>query len=145
MKYVYYLALSILLIGCSSEETPTKNPEVSEPVKNDAKDEIDKADLVDIENGVFTEYYPGKTNIKFQGPQDAERRRHGEWKYYSIEGEVLSTTVYKHGTRHGHTLVKHDNGQISFTGEYKDGKKIGIWTSYARDGALIEAKDMGGK
>ena len=144
MKYLQLIALSLFIIGCSSEEESPKTP-TQQTISNGAeKPEEKPEDLVEIKGKIFTEYYPGKKNVKFQGPQDEEKRRHGEWRFFSPTGEVMSTTMYKHGVRHGQTLVKHDNGQINYTGEYKDGVKIGIWKSYTKEGELIEEKDLGG-
>ncbi len=61
-----FCALSIL-IACGEEEEKKK------PVAEPAKKEV----LTETKNGTFTQYYPGKKKVKFQGPQDAEGRRHG--------------------------------------------------------------------
>jgi antitoxin component YwqK of YwqJK toxin-antitoxin module len=57
----------------------------------------------------------------------------------------MSITEYSHGIRNGLMVVKHLNGQISYTGEFKNGDKIGIWRSYSENGELIEEKDWTGK
>jgi antitoxin component YwqK of YwqJK toxin-antitoxin module len=146
MKYLHLIALSLFIIGCSSEpeapETPkTETPQIQQ--KSDNKIKAPTDELVEIKGKMFTQYYPGKKNIEFQGPQDAEQRRHGKWSFYSESGEEMSTTMYSHGVRHGHMIVKHDNGVISYVGEFKDGMKVGIWKTYTRQGELIEEKDLG--
>ena len=42
-----------------------------------------KEDLVEIKNGIYTEWYPGKKNIKFQGAQDEKAQRNGKWVFLS--------------------------------------------------------------
>ena len=41
-----------------------------------------KENLVEIKDGIYTEYYPGKKNKKFQGAQDEKSRRDGKWVLY---------------------------------------------------------------
>jgi hypothetical protein len=43
-----------------------------------------KEDLVEIKNGIYTEWYPGKKNIKFQGAQD--EKAHG----FSTRNQVMN-------------------------------------------------------
>ncbi len=90
------------------------------------------------ENGVFTEYYPDGKNIKFQGQQDDDKKRHGQWIYYSETGEELTITHYDHGVMHGHTIVKYPNGKLHYVGEYDQGKEIGVWMIYDENGNMSE-------
>ena len=104
-----------------------------------------KESLVDIHDGIFTEYYPGKKQKKFQGEQDENGQRQGKWTFYGPEGLELSTTHYEHGIRHGHSIVKYPNGAIHYYGEYNMDQQIGIWKSYDMQGNLTEEKDYGQK
>lgn len=109
-----------------------------EPVKVE-KPKIEKPeDLVVIENGLYTEYYPGKKHIKFQGQQDELKQRHGRWTFYSESGLELSITHYMHGIKHGHTIVKYPNGSLHYVGEYDNGKEIGVWKMYDENGVKTE-------
>lgn len=131
MKYlVMFCALSIL-IACGEEEE--KKRTVVEPEKKEV--------LTETKNGTFTQYYPGKKKIKFQGPQDAEGRRHGIWYFYDESGRQISMTDYKHGERNGVSLKKYPNGSVHYTGEYKDDKQVGVWRTYAPDGKLLDSTD----
>jgi antitoxin component YwqK of YwqJK toxin-antitoxin module len=130
----FCLLLSILILAaCSSEveapKTPTKK----------VKEEV----LVEIKNGVYTEWYPGKKQIKFKGGQDEHRKRHGVWTFYSETGNELSVTVYEHGLREGFTIVKYPNGAIHYRGEYLHDKTVGVWTTYDEKGKFVSETDFG--
>ena len=51
-----------LLVSCSSEE----KKEDTKP----AKEEV----LVEVKNGVYYEWYPGKKQLKYKGGQDKEKK-----------------------------------------------------------------------
>jgi antitoxin component YwqK of YwqJK toxin-antitoxin module len=134
MKTLIILIGICLLISCSREN---KNQSNNIPTK--------KESLVEIHNGIFTEYYPGKKQKKFQGEQDENGQRHGKWTFYGTDGLELSTSHYEHGIRHGHSVVKYPNGAIHYYGEYNMDQQIGIWKSYDMQGNLTEEKDYGNK
>ena len=133
MKHILFLLISLtLLISCSDDETKpevSKDPEIEE--------------LVEIKDGKFTDYYPGKKQIKFQGMQDDEGQRHGKWSFYDEKGTEISTTFYDHGKKHGHCIVKYPSGAIHYYGEYHYDKMIGIWKTYDESGKLQTEKDYG--
>ena len=131
MKYlVIFCALSIL-IACGEEEEKKK------PVVEPEKKEV----LTETKNGTFTQYYPGKKKVKFQGPQDAEGRRHGIWYFYDEAGTQISMTDYKHGKKHGVSLKRFPNGSIHYTGEYVEDQQVGVWKTYSADGSLVNSTD----
>jgi antitoxin component YwqK of YwqJK toxin-antitoxin module len=132
MKYIYTLlvAVSFGIIGCTNEEEQTKE---TKKVEN----------LVEIKDGIYTEWYPGKKQIKYRGGQDNEKRRHGVWTFYAETGTELSVTMYEHGLRTGHTVVKYPNGRLHYRGEYLNDKTVGVWTTYDEKGELISEKDFG--
>ncbi len=129
---VLLVALSACFNGSPEEEPDNTEVNTSEP-------EV----LVEEENGMFTEYYPGKKQIKFQGGQDAEKRRHGIWHYYSETGLQLSMTEYNHGKKSGVTVVKYPNGSIHYTGTYENDQQVGVWKTYNEKGELVTEKDFG--
>jgi antitoxin component YwqK of YwqJK toxin-antitoxin module len=131
MKNLTFLILSLLLYSCINEEEEYKR-EVKAP-------EI----LVEIEDGIFTEYYPGKKQIKFQGEQDDELNRHGRWVFYGENGLELSISHYIHGKKDGFCIVKYPNGVLHYVGEYSDDKKVGVWKTYNEKGELVTEKDFG--
>ena len=72
-----FIALITTLVSCSEPEVKEKEKiEKTETV-------IEEEDLVEIKDGLFTEYYPGKKAIKFQGRQDNDGFRDGIWLFYS--------------------------------------------------------------
>ena len=77
MKNTLLLALLAVLTlsACSS----------SDDANNAAKDEV----LYEIKDGRFTEWYPGKKRVKFEGEVDIKGNREGKWLFYSDKGIYL--------------------------------------------------------
>ncbi|NRA10648.1 MAG: hypothetical protein HRT57_01680 [Crocinitomicaceae bacterium] len=146
MKYLQLLALVLIVAACSERtiDEPTEKSDEDQPTINKPTTKInDPEELVEVKGHKFIQYYPGKKQIKFQGMQDDQKRRQGQWSYFSPEGKELSTTMYSHGKKHGHMIVKHDNGAMHYHGEMSENKKIGIWKNYDRDGILVNETDFG--
>ena len=135
MKFALLLGISLSAVACTSteDELPTKQKSTT------SKPE----DLIVIKDGIYSQYYEGMKQVKFQGPQDSEGKRHGVWYYYSENGMELSITDYSHGNRNGLTIVKHPNGALHYTGEYRDDQEIGVWKTYDQTGKLVNEKDYG--
>lgn len=131
MKQIIALFMMALLVACATE--------VQKPKKAAVKEEI----LVEIKNGVYTEWYPGKQQIKYKGGQDEENRRNGVWTFYSEDGKELSVTMYDHGLREGFTVVKYPNGALHYRGEYRKDKTVGVWTTYNEKGEFLSETDFG--
>ena len=129
-KIVFLLATLFLISAC--ENNPKKKNET-----------IPKEKLVEVKDGVFTEWYPGKKSIKFQGGQDELGNRDGKWSFYAENGTELSFTLYDHGKKEGFSLVKYPNGRIHYRGEYQNDKMIGLWSTYDEKGNLITEKEYG--
>ncbi len=102
-----------------------------------------KEDLVEIKNGIYTEWYPGKKNIKFQGAQDEKSQRNGKWIFFSESGNELSFTFYSGGLKDGFTVVKYPSGRIHYRGEYRNDTIVGLWTTYDENGKVSKEKDFG--
>ena len=130
-KIVFVFVTLFLIFGC--ENTSYK--------KNDKKIKIEN--LVEVKDGVFTEWYPGKKQIKFQGGQDELGNRDGKWTFYAENGTELSFTLYDHGKKEGFSLVKYPNGRIHYRGEYQNDEMIGLWSTYDEKGNLITEKEYG--
>lgn len=129
MRLLFFIGV-LSLFACGSDELPAKK---------DVKDEV----LVEVKDGIYTEWYPGKKQIKYRGGQDEAQRRHGVWTFYSETGKELSVTVYANGIREGFTVVKYPSGVIHYRGEYKNDKTVGIWTTYDEKGKVISETDFG--
>ena len=99
--------------------------------------------LIEVKHGVYSEWYPGKKHLKFQGSIDKKGNRDGKWVFYSENGNEQSITVYNHGMREGFSLVKYPNGAMHYRGEYRNDKMVGIWTTYDEKGKVINEKDYG--
>ena len=131
MKYVLFVVLGLLIFsGCGSDE-------VAENV-NPAEEQ-----LVEIKDNIYTEWYPGKKQIKYRGGQDDQNRRHGKWSFYAENGLELSVTMYENGKREGFTVVKYPNGAIRYRGEYLHDEMVGIWTTFDEKGNIANETDYG--
>lgn len=138
MKYWIILFAGVLLTSCGSEDNTTekkKDEATNVPTQED--------DLVEIIDGHYKEYYPGKTQVKFEGDQDENKQRHGKWVYLSEKGKELSMTMYDHGKRHGHSIVRYPNGSMHYYGEYNYDTKIGVWKTYDEKGGLVSEINYG--
>lgn len=129
-KIVFLLATLFLISACENKSEKKK-------------EEIPKEKLVEVKDGVFTEWYPGKKQIKFQGGQDELGNRDGKWTFYAENGTELSFTLYDHGKKEGFSLVKYPNGRIHYRGEYQNDEMIGLWSTYDENGNLINEKEYG--
>ena len=131
MKKIVFLLATLFLISACENKSEKK------------KEEIPKEILVEVKDGVFTEWYPGKKQIKFQGGQDELGNRDGKWTFYAENGTELSFTLYDHGKKEGFSLVKYPNGRIHYRGEYQNDEMIGLWSTYDENGNLINEKEYG--
>lgn len=141
MKTLFYSLLlgSLILLSCDS----SKNEKETQDETAAVEEKIEKEELIEVKGNMYTEYYPGKKQIKFQGPQDDDKKRHGLWKFFNENGIEISSTMYSHGLKHGHSVVKYDNGAIFYVGEYSNDVQIGIWKTYDKNGNLNSEKDFG--
>ena len=130
MKNLIYIISVIFIFSCTrkNENTVHEKPQKTE-------------NLVEISDGMYTEYYPGKTQIKFQGGQDENHQRHGKWTFFNTDGHEMSISFYEHGLKHGHSIVKYPSGAIYYYGEYEDDKQIGSWKTFDQKGNLISEKN----
>jgi antitoxin component YwqK of YwqJK toxin-antitoxin module len=128
---LYTFLLLFIAVSCTDKKVEETNK----------KPKTEK--LTEIKNGRFTEWYPGKKQIKFQGMLTKKGDRNGKWTFYSETGNELSMTVYENGKREGFTIVKYPNGAIHYTGEYKNDKTVGVWKTYDEKGKLVTEKDFG--
>ena len=132
MKIIYTLTIfSCLLFACQSNE------------KNPADASTKKENLVEFKNGIYTEWYPGKKNKKFEGAKDEKYLRQGKWVFFSEGGTELSITFYTHGLKDGFTMVKYPSGRMHYRGEYHNDKIVGLWTTYDESGKITSEKDYG--
>jgi antitoxin component YwqK of YwqJK toxin-antitoxin module len=131
MKYLILIIVGTLLF--SSCQTEEKESELKEEVEQ----------LVEIKDNMYTEWYPGKKQIKYRGGQDDNNRRHGKWSFYSETGLELSVTIYEFGKKEGFTVVKYPNGALRYRGEYMNDQMVGVWTTYDEKGNVAGETDYG--
>ena len=130
-----YFALAILLMVAGSFITSC-GPE--KPKKPQTK----KENLVEIKDGVYTEYYPGRKAIKFRGEQTKDSLRTGRWFFYAENGNEQSTTEYINGKKDGLITVRYPNGNMRYTGFYTNDKESGEWRFYKEDGTIDFTKNF---
>lgn len=135
MKRIVGIALifGTLIFGCdTSEKTDDKEVE---------KEQSETQPLEVLENGVYTEWYPGRKQIKVRGRKTKEGEKDGVWRSYNSEGYEMSIVVYKNGEKHGHVIVYHPNGAVYYSGEYEYGERVGEWKFYNEKGALVKEEN----
>lgn len=114
--------LTILFVACSDG---TKGQKIEIPKKEK---------LVDLKDGHYTEWYPGRKQIKYQGQLNQAGNREGKWDFFSETGNLQSFTMYIDGKKEGHSLVKYPNGKVHYYGTYQNDQMVGEWVSYDQKG-----------
>lgn len=129
MRGPFQILICIFLVACSTDQS-SKKP-------------TDQQQLIEVKQGVYSEWYPGRKQLKFHGSIDEKGNRDGKWVFYSPEGKELSTSVYNHGKREGFSVVKYPNGAVHYRGEYRNDTMVGIWTTFDEKGRVINEKNYG--
>lgn len=119
---LFIFVASVALNSCDTGSRPKQKKEVA-PEK-----------LVEIKDGKYTEWYPGKKQVKYQGELDSKGERQGKWDFFSEKGTLLSFTFYIAGKKNGHSVVKYPNGKIHYYGQYQDDRMVGEWVTYDLQG-----------
>ena len=114
--------LSMLFVACSDSTEPQK---IAAPKKEK---------LVDLKDGHYTEWYPGRKQIKYQGQLNKAGNREGKWDFFSETGNLQSFTMYIDGKKEGHSLVKYPNGKVHYYGTYQNDQMVGEWVRYDQNG-----------
>jgi len=131
MRKFIFIMLAFTIVACTSENTVKKT--------------VTSEQLIEVKNGVYSEWYPGKKQLKFHGAVDKKGNRNGKWVFYSEQGTELSIMVYTVGKRDGFSIVKYPNGALHYRGEYRNDEMVGVWTTYDEKGKIISEKDYGYK
>lgn len=133
MKYLFFMVLALFIwTSCESTE---------KPVRPEQPFEKELPLIVEGEDGKYTEWYPGRRQIKITGRKDNDGNRTGIWKYFSDQGVELSITVYTAGKKDGHTVVRYPSGMTHYVGEYENDEPVGEWKFYNEEGEVTEVKD----
>lgn len=129
MRIIIPLFIALVLASCTTKKATKK--------------QVKSENLIEVKHGVYSEWYPGKKQLKFHGSIDKKGNREGKWVFYSENGNEQSITVYNHGMREGFSLVKYPNGAMHYRGEYRNDQMVGVWTTYDEKGKVISEKDYG--
>jgi antitoxin component YwqK of YwqJK toxin-antitoxin module len=131
----------ILFSGCKPDETK----EISIPSNITRKTlEFHKSgkpktiDLYVVEDGKkkiygFEELYEDG-QIKIKGNYDKDHQRNGLWESFYIDGTKWSIGEYNYGVESGEKKVWYPNGKMRYRGEIKDGKPVGKWSFWDKEG-----------
>lgn len=65
-------------------------------------------------------------------------RLDGVLKCYFLNGKSKMIVTYKAGQKNGPASMNSSNGQLIFTGEYKNNSRSGIWHYYYPEGSLMQ-------
>lgn len=129
MRIIIPLFIALVLASCTTKKATKK--------------QVKSENLIEVKHGVYSEWYPGKKQLKFHGSIDKKGNRDGKWVFYSENGNEQSITVYDNGMREGFSLVKYPNGAMHYRGEYRNDQMVGVWTTYDEKGKVISEKDYG--
>ena len=142
-NYLIYLIFIAVLCSCGDNALDESDLSISISDANHSSEEKDltKINLVGLKDTidyVYHEWYPGRNQVKIEGPMDKKYRRQGKWVFFNAFGEEISMTTYTHGLRQGFSIVKHPNGAIYYRGEYDQDRKVGLWTFYDEKGKRVK-------
>jgi len=68
--------------------------------------------------------------------------KHGTWKYYGVDGKLVSQNNYKAGIYDGEQISYYRNGNKSEVITYKDSIKHGVWRRYYEDRGNVQMETM---
>ena len=70
---------------------------------------------------------------------------HGYWEGYYTNGQLSYKGNYVNGKQHGYWESYYDNGQLDYKGNYVNGNRHGYWEEYWSNGQLYSKGyyDMG--
>lgn len=134
VKNIVFIFTVLLIFSCSEKKKETDENLSAEQFE--AEEQL----IMEDENGRFTEWYPGREQIKMKGTKDENGRKVGIWKFYTEKGVELTITEYKNGKKDGITIVRHPNGAVYYKGEYVMDEPVGVWKFYDEQGQLVERK-----
>lgn len=137
MRSLLFLLLTLFILTGCDDGKKSKTPENDQKVEHKEERPL----KIEDDNGNLKEWYPGHKQLKMSGRKDAEGKRTGIWRYFSEQGVELSVTVYSHGVKDGHIIVKHPNGTVYYVGEYLNGEPVGVWEFYDENGQRTQTKD----
>ena len=112
MKPLLLIAIAILAVGCGAKDESTTETKPVEEKVVEVKDEIKPEESVAVNQ-------PKPEGVNYDNIEDRE-------DVYYVKGLDTPYT--------GKTYALHQNGQKSEEGNYKDGKRDGLWTSWHENG-----------
>jgi antitoxin component YwqK of YwqJK toxin-antitoxin module len=83
-----------------------------------------------------TYYY--RSGAKFMSGILYHGKRHGEWKAWGENGNLMTIGHYINGVENGHKVVYYPNGNKRYEGDFKDDKRVGVWKFWLQDGTLAK-------
>ncbi len=104
-------------------------------------------------NVVYDENESGYANLYYdngvlgaEGQYINKNVKDGLWKYYGIDGRLVTTVEYKEGVLNGKEIKYWRNGNKLEQKTWTNGKMSGVWYRYYENGTdLLQAKMVDGK
>jgi antitoxin component YwqK of YwqJK toxin-antitoxin module len=126
-KILFFLPVFLFFVACNTDDAPDKS--------------VSGENKLIVRNGnEYTEYYPGKKQVKMHGFYNEQEQRQGKWEYFAENGIKLSLTMYENGTKEGYSVVFYPNGSQRYVGEYHNDQKKGLWQFYDENGKQVESR-----
>lgn len=96
-----------------------------------------KVVIGDGKNGLFAVECHGR--VVTRGAYESGKRT-GVWLEVSQDGS-RSETEYVDGRKHGREAMWNADGKLRYTGEWREGRETGLWTSHHPDGAVLATRE----
>jgi len=72
MRIIIPVFIALVLASCTTKKATKK--------------QVKSENLIEVKHGVYSEWYPGKKQLKFHGSVDKKGNRDGKWVFYSENG-----------------------------------------------------------
>lgn len=86
-------------------------------------------------DGAYTKSFPSTGQLELEGTF-RRGRRHGTWKGWWPNGQLMWEVGWDNGLRQGPMHAFHENGTRHYVGEYLDDQQHGVWEFWYDDGAF---------
>lgn len=128
-----YKAIPLLLL-CMACGAGTPAPERSpEEATSSGRARVDTVSA-DRRNGPQEIILPDGTRLN---GQLKDGLRTGIWRATGPDGRLRSQTDYHQGKENGPTVVYHPNGALFYTGDNRNGHRVGVWRFRDDRGELV--------
>jgi hypothetical protein len=104
------------------------NYEPKDDISRSAEAELNIAEVLHPSGAVRFRY------ARVLSPDGKSWIRHGLFRAYSEDGQLVSEGMYVNGLEEGRWRDFHSNGHLAAEGSYSAGKEHGVWRHWKADG-----------